>query len=76
MVKINIDAIPQLSSALKVRSIPAVFLVSYGQVIDTFVGVPEDNRLEEFFKTAVMIQQLSHDDEFIQVLMDKVQDAL
>jgi thioredoxin-like negative regulator of GroEL len=39
-VKLNIDNLPQISNALKVKSIPAVFLIHKGSVIDTFVGIP------------------------------------
>lgn len=36
MVKLNIDSFPSLSSGLNIRSIPAVFLIYKGNVIDSF----------------------------------------
>jgi putative thioredoxin len=38
LVKINVDENPQVSSAFKVQSIPAVFALRDGKVVDNFVG--------------------------------------
>jgi putative thioredoxin len=38
LVKVNVDDNPQVSSAFKVQSIPAVFALRDGKVIDSFVG--------------------------------------
>jgi len=43
LAKVDVDANPQISAAFKVQSIPAVFALSQGQVVDQFVGaLPED----------------------------------
>ena len=42
LVKVNIDLLPRISDQLNVRSIPAVFLIHGGNVIDTFTGVPSE----------------------------------
>ena len=36
MVKLNIDDLPQLSEGLNIRSIPAVFLIYKGNIVDMF----------------------------------------
>ena len=36
LVKLNIDDLPKLSSGLNIRSIPAVFLVYNGNIVDMF----------------------------------------
>ncbi|HEY5274456.1 MAG TPA: thioredoxin [Acidimicrobiales bacterium] len=42
LVKVNIDENPQIAAAFGVQSIPAVFALRDGQVVDTFIGaVPE-----------------------------------
>ena len=42
LVKVNVDESPQISAAFKVQSIPAVFALKDGKVVDTFVGaIPE-----------------------------------
>ena len=61
LVKINIDILPEISNGLKVRSIPAVFLVSGGNVMDTLVGMPSEERLNDFINTAKLLDNLSHD---------------
>lgn len=39
IVKINVDSNPELAAKFKVRSIPAVFLMKNGVVVDQFNGV-------------------------------------
>jgi putative thioredoxin len=42
LVKVNVDDNPRVSSTFQVQSIPAVFAISEGRVIDSFVGaLPE-----------------------------------
>ena len=69
-MKLNIDNLPQIASALKVRSIPAVFLIHNGQVIDTFVGLPSSDVLTKFLQTALFIDQLQNDETVMQRIMD------
>jgi thioredoxin-like negative regulator of GroEL len=45
LVKVNIDKLPQIANGLKVSSIPAVFLIYGGKVVDNFVGIPDRDRL-------------------------------
>ena len=43
LAKINVDENPAASQAFKVQSIPAVFAISGGRIVDQFVGaLPED----------------------------------
>jgi putative thioredoxin len=55
LVKVNIDKLPQIANGLKVQSIPAVFLIYGGKVTDNFVGIPEPDRLQDFFNKAVIL---------------------
>jgi len=42
LAKVNIDENPQIASAFRVQSIPAVFALDHGEVVDNFVGaIPE-----------------------------------
>ena len=56
LIKLNIDNIPQLTKALQVRSIPTLFLIFRGNVIDTITGVDEA-KLDEFVKTALLVEK-------------------
>jgi len=50
--KINIDEAPQLVAKFGVRSVPAIFIVKDGQVINQFVGVQDRQTLLSAIKNA------------------------
>jgi thioredoxin-like negative regulator of GroEL len=56
LVKMNIDKLPTLANGLNVKSIPAVFLVFEGNLVDQFVGIPGQDKLQQFFNNAVMVK--------------------
>ncbi|CDW78100.1 thioredoxin [Stylonychia lemnae] len=74
LVKMNIDNLPQIATGLKVRNIPAVFLINKGGIIDTFVGIPTQEHLQQFFETAILVEQISHDENVIQSLITKAEE--
>jgi thioredoxin-like negative regulator of GroEL len=61
LVKVNIDKLPQIANGLKVSSIPAVFLIYGGKAVDSFVGIPDRDRLQDFFNKAVVLEQINND---------------
>jgi len=48
LVKVDVDANPQISQAFRVQSIPAVFAIHEGQIVDTFVGALPESQVREF----------------------------
>jgi putative thioredoxin len=48
LVKVNIDENPAISQAFQVQSIPAVFALKNGEVVDGFVGAHPEQVVEEF----------------------------
>ncbi|MFC0678977.1 thioredoxin [Lysobacter korlensis] len=48
LAKVDVDAEPQLAGAFQVRSIPTVFLVKDGQLVDGFPGVLPEGQLRQF----------------------------
>ena len=48
LVKVNIDENPGLSQAFKVQSIPAVYAVRNGAVVDGFMGAYPEHAVREF----------------------------
>ena len=56
LAKLNSDDNPQLSSALRLRSIPQVFLIIGGKVVDQFTGVLPEGKLREFLDKHVQPQ--------------------
>ncbi|HEY0504454.1 MAG TPA: thioredoxin [Lysobacter sp.] len=50
LAKVDVDAESQLAGAFQVRSIPTVFLVKEGQLVDGFPGALPEGQLREFLK--------------------------
>jgi putative thioredoxin len=50
LAKVDVDKQPQLAEAFQVRSIPTVFLVKGGQIVDGFPGVLPEGQIREFLK--------------------------
>lgn len=48
LVKADTEALPEIASAFGVRSIPAVFAVKDGKIVDSFVGVLPEAALRDF----------------------------
>ena len=76
LIKLNIDNLPQLATALSIKSVPTVFLVHKGNIMDTFTGIPGPARLKDFVDTAVLLESMGHDEIVIQTLLDRSQEFL
>jgi putative thioredoxin len=48
LAKVDVDANPQISHAFQVQSIPAVYALKDGQVVDGFVGAQPEPMVREF----------------------------
>lgn len=48
LAKINVDENPQASAAFRVQSIPAVYAMANGQIVDSFVGAQPEAKIREF----------------------------
>ena len=76
MVKLNIDDYPQLSTGLNIRSIPAVFLIYKGNIVDTFSGVPETKLIDEFFNTALLLNEMQTDEGIMDNVMTQIEEMV
>lgn len=54
LAKINVDENPAASQAFKVQSIPAVFAISGGRIVDQFVGALPEEKIREFVQKLVV----------------------
>ena len=52
VAKVNVDEAPQLAAKFGVRSIPAIFIIKEGQVVNQFVGVQDKQSLLNAIKNA------------------------
>jgi putative thioredoxin len=48
LVKVNVDENPAISQAFRVQSIPAVYALQGGQVVDGFMGALPEHEVKEF----------------------------
>jgi putative thioredoxin len=48
LAKVDVDASPQVASMFKVQSIPAVYAVKDGKVVDHFIGAVAEQKVREF----------------------------
>lgn len=48
LVKVNVDENPQISAAFKVQSIPAVYAIRDGAILDSFIGAQGKDAVESF----------------------------
>jgi putative thioredoxin len=48
LAKINVDENPQASAAFRVQSIPAVYALRDGQVVDGFIGAQPESAIRDF----------------------------
>jgi thioredoxin len=64
LVKVNIDNSPQIAQGLNVKSIPALFLIYRGNIMDSITGV-DTKKLENLIETALLIEKASHDESIM-----------
>ena len=50
LVKVNVDENPRVSATFQVQSIPAVYALKDGQVVDGFIGALPENAVAEFVR--------------------------
>ena len=48
LVKVDVDSCPQVAQAFQVQSIPAVYAMKDGKIVDGFVGAQSENVVEQF----------------------------
>lgn len=53
LAKVNVDENPQISAAFQVQSIPAVYVIANGQVVDGFMGAQPEPVIREFVSRLV-----------------------
>jgi putative thioredoxin len=51
LVKVNVDENPQIGGAFQVQSIPAVFAIHRGAVVNSFVGALPEHEVQRFVDT-------------------------
>ncbi len=57
LVKVNVDENPGISQAFEVKSIPAVYALKNGQVVDGFVGALPEHAIEQFVQSLLPTEE-------------------
>jgi putative thioredoxin len=57
LAKVNVDENPGVSQAFQVQSIPAVYALKDGQVIDGFVGAYPEHVIEQFVQSLLPTEE-------------------
>ena len=50
LAKVDVDKEQEIAAAFQIRSVPTVFLVKGGQIVDGFPGAVPEGQLREFLK--------------------------
>ena len=50
LAKVDVDKEQEIAAAFQIRSVPTVFLVKGGQIVDGFPGAVPENQIREFLK--------------------------
>lgn len=71
LAKINVDENPGASQAFQVQSIPAVYAISQGQIVDSFMGAQPEDVIREFVAKQLPTDQ----DSIIETLLAQGDEA-
>lgn len=75
LVKLNIDNLPQLATGLNVKSIPALFLIYKGNMLDAMTGF-DTKKLEALVETALLVEKAANDETVIMKVISQAQSAI
>ena len=67
LAKVNVDENPQISEAFQVQSIPAVYAMKDGQVVDSFVGAQGEPEVVAFVQKLLDGAEVSAPDDVAEV---------
>ena len=59
LAKVDVDSNPQVAGAFQVQSIPAVFAMAGGKVVDTFVGAQPEAEVRKFVERLLPTEEQS-----------------
>ncbi len=65
LAKVDVDANRQVAGAFQVQSIPAVFALRDGQVVDSFIGALPESGVREFVQRLLPTQEATEVDKLV-----------
>lgn len=67
LAKVDVDANPAVSQAFKVQSIPAVYAMKDGQIVDGFMGAQGEAQVREFVERLVPTAEQSEVERLLEI---------
>src|SRR5918998_3753431 len=65
LVKVNVDENPQISTAFRVQSIPAVYALKDGKVVDGFIGAQPKPAVEKLVESLLPTEEEAEVDRLV-----------
>src|ERR687894_2668627 len=65
LTKVNVDENPQISSAFRVQSIPAVYALKDGRVVDGFIGAQPKPAVEKLVESLLPTEEEAEVDQLV-----------
>jgi len=76
LVKLNVEKNQEMVEKMGIDSIPTIFLVFKGKIIDSIIGFPDDDRLNEFFSSISGLVEIDNEENSIKLLLKEANDHI
>ena len=76
LVKLNIEKNQDIVEKMGIDSVPTMFLVFKGIILDSIVGFPDEERLNEFFNLITSLLETENVENLIKNLLREANDYL
>jgi thioredoxin-like negative regulator of GroEL len=76
LVKLNIEKNQEMVEKMGIDSVPTLFLVYKGKIVDSIIGFPDEERLEEFFLAIISLVEIENEENQIKNLLKEANDLI
>lgn len=76
LVKLNIEKNQDMVEKMGIDSVPTIFLVFKGKIVDSIIGLPDEERLNEFFSFINSLIEIENEENSIKSLLKEANDHI
>lgn len=76
LVKLNIEKNQDIVENMGIDSVPTIFLVFKGKIVDSIVGYPDEERLNEFFCSITSLVETDNEETSVNELLKEANDHM
>ena len=69
LVKLNVEKNQEMVEKMGIDSIPTIFLVFKGKIVDSIIGFPDEERLADFFLNISSLMEAENEENIIKGLL-------